>query len=316
MKTKDVIKRLQEVDPSGELDVSVGNIDIHFIDVEPGYYDGIQQVLIRDETCRYYNIVGGKFNSSQNKVVIHTHAISDFLFENPDGYVDYSGLPEYNKQSYKESLDKVREFSRDSSYKLELEYFQKHIRQRAAELSSELDDIDYYAKKFFDENLKYTDKIPEDIPFLGDSYVGRRNKQWMREVKIEHTGLQFILTLRRNDMDRARRFAGISDVALDSVYKYGLAKPGTFGYEANIVGTIEVLYLLDKGITDIELLAAASHNGWGDVARTYDDPVYLSNPAKKEKRLQLASTTYANLSEDEKEKDRVAVRALLQEYQK
>jgi hypothetical protein len=51
------------------------------------------------------------------------------------------------------------------------------------------------------------------------------------------------------------------------------------------------------------------------VATTYDDPIYATKPEKKENRMKLANTSYSDLSEDEKEKDRVVARSLLQAYQ-
>ena len=46
MKTKDLIKRLHECDPSGELDVCVDNEDINSVHAMEAYYDGKLQVLL------------------------------------------------------------------------------------------------------------------------------------------------------------------------------------------------------------------------------------------------------------------------------
>jgi hypothetical protein len=108
--------------------------------------------------------------------------------------------------------------------------------------------------------------------------------------------------LNESDLDH---YAQISDEALDNAYHYGRSKPGTFGYEAN------------KGSAKfaLEKIADAIHKGWASVATTYDDPIYAVKPEKKANRLNLADTHYSQLSEEEKEKDRVVARALLQAYQ-
>ena len=48
MKVKDLIKQLQELDPTGEIEVCVGNSDIIDISLFPAYYDGYLQVLKKD----------------------------------------------------------------------------------------------------------------------------------------------------------------------------------------------------------------------------------------------------------------------------
>jgi hypothetical protein len=184
MKTKELIKRLQEEDPSGELDVSVGNCDIHFVDCLPGYYDGCQQVLIRDENNKYYNIIGGKYNATKEKVMIHTLAFTDAIWEDHKLPIDYSDLDSERTARYKENDDKIRQEAADCDYRHELEYFTKHIKERAAEISGELNGIEDVAKDFFDKNLSPEDSFPKDISWKGESYVSQRNKQWLREIEI------------------------------------------------------------------------------------------------------------------------------------
>lgn len=50
MKTKDLIKQLQEIDPEGEMDVCINNEDISYIIANPSYYDGrLQKVTKRGD---------------------------------------------------------------------------------------------------------------------------------------------------------------------------------------------------------------------------------------------------------------------------
>jgi hypothetical protein len=107
------------------------------------------------------------------------------------------------------------------------------------------------------------------------------------------------------------QYAAVQSQALDAAYHYGISQPGTFGAAAGQSSAKAILSKIMNGITDIEKLAAASHIGWGRVAKTYDDPVYKEKPQKRETRLALANTPYKNLPEEEKEKDRVAARAIL-----
>ena len=112
------------------------------------------------------------------------------------------------------------------------------------------------------------------------------------------------------------KLAHASEKALDDAYGYGMSKPGSFGNACNLKSAERVLKLLEKGEDDIEVLADESHEGWADIAKTFDDPIYKERPEKKAKRLELANTSYKDLAEDEKEKDRVAARALLKTYKK
>ena len=194
MKTKKLIELLQKEDPTGELDVCVDNIDIHFVERLPAYYDGCQEVLIRDESSPYYNIVGAKYCMTGQKVKIHTLSIVHAIWTHYDMPIDYSNLTKDRAESYKAADDKHRKSARDCEYELELEYFIKHMRERAGAIYSNTEGIDDAAKKFFDENMSPKDPIPKDIPVLGDSYIGRRNKQWQREIDVTFDGWQWTLT--------------------------------------------------------------------------------------------------------------------------
>lgn len=68
MKTKELIRRLQEEDPTGELEVTVGKTDIYFIQTLPGYYDGCYQVLKRDQELegRCYSVIGAEVLCDSN----------------------------------------------------------------------------------------------------------------------------------------------------------------------------------------------------------------------------------------------------------
>lgn len=84
MKTADLVRLLQEADPSGELEVTVGKTDIWFLQVLPCYYDGYVEILKRDQTTEYYNVLGAEKRGHGYHVMIETHSIADMLNGDPD----------------------------------------------------------------------------------------------------------------------------------------------------------------------------------------------------------------------------------------
>ena len=112
------------------------------------------------------------------------------------------------------------------------------------------------------------------------------------------------------------QLAHISDKALDDAYHYGRSTPGAnFGWLANIQSAKAAKKLIDAGETDIEKISDAIHKGWNvTAAADYKGQLQLDTPTpedKKLKRAKLAMQSYAQLPEEEKEKDRVVARALL-----
>jgi hypothetical protein len=119
------------------------------------------------------------------------------------------------------------------------------------------------------------------------------------------------------------QLATISDEALDRAYHYGRSSPGnTFGWQANLKSAAFAKKIIDSGITDIEKISDAIHRGWNVTAQAFvknpmqfDDSKTMAPEklqAKLAQREKLMTQQYAQLPEDEKEKDRVVARALLQ----
>lgn len=108
MKTKELIRLLQEADPSGEIEVCVENEDIFFVEKAPAYWDGRLEILIRDESIKGYNVIGAKITSKGKKLRIRTLSIDDAIFESPDMPVEIDvGSPEMEKR-YKKAVRKWR----------------------------------------------------------------------------------------------------------------------------------------------------------------------------------------------------------------
>jgi hypothetical protein len=120
------------------------------------------------------------------------------------------------------------------------------------------------------------------------------------------------------------QLAAISDAALDAAYGYGRSSPGnTFGWQANLKSAAYAKQMIDRGVTDIEVISDAIHKGWNVTASAFvqdpdqfDDTEKLKAAGKLEAKLQqrekLMNVGYGQLPDDEQEKDRVVARALLQ----
>ena len=120
------------------------------------------------------------------------------------------------------------------------------------------------------------------------------------------------------------QLATISDEALDKAYGYGRSTPGnTFGWQANLKSAAYAKKMIDSGVTDIEAISDAIHKGWNVTAQAFvQNPDQFADTeklraagklqAKLDQRAKLMRQDYAQLADEEKEKDRVVARALLQ----
>ena len=113
-----------------------------------------------------------------------------------------------------------------------------------------------------------------------------------------------------------QELAIIIDIALNNTYNYGLTEPGNnFGWLANLESAKAAKQIILEGITDIELIASEVHEGWNSIALAdYNNELELDTPTtdeKKQSRYNLAILNYNQLSDEEKEKDRVVARAVL-----
>jgi hypothetical protein len=119
MKTKELIRLLQEADPSGEIECCVGNEDIYFVACEPAYYDGTLQVLIRDKSKKDYNIIGAEFRRDGYKIQFHCQSIEDAIYtaHEFDSELPVKILPEYPEDSIyynKRLVDQIERWRTES----------------------------------------------------------------------------------------------------------------------------------------------------------------------------------------------------------
>jgi hypothetical protein len=109
MKTKKLIAMLQEIDPSGEFEVCVDNLDIYFAEPLPAYWDGRLQLLIQDESKEpHYSIVGAKVTAVGTKIKLHTMGVEDVLWHDPDAPIDLSEANEANPSRWEKIIEEIR----------------------------------------------------------------------------------------------------------------------------------------------------------------------------------------------------------------
>jgi len=196
MKTKELIRQLQENDPSGELECCVANADIHFVSKYPAYWDGCLQVLSRDSKNKCYNIVGAKYISNGIKVVIFPLSISDAIFDNEDLPVEYDMEGEKLKR-YETLVEGFRQETKKICDAVVCESFIEYLKIRITPYGKDITDeeIAKAAEAFFENNLSHKDKMPPDImdKKVTDSYGNiayashndKRIDQWNREIELD-----------------------------------------------------------------------------------------------------------------------------------
>jgi hypothetical protein len=82
MKTSELIRLLQEADPSGDVECCIDNHDIYSVERWPAFYDGALEILIRDPSLRpYYEVIGGIIRRTGQKIRLRSlpleHAVWD-----------------------------------------------------------------------------------------------------------------------------------------------------------------------------------------------------------------------------------------------
>ena len=167
---------------------------------------------------------------------------------------------------------------------------------------------------------KYGKKGMDKLRAAGQKHASEKT---MQNIRAEYSDKEKPVTEVAGQLS-IQQLATISDEALDNAYKYGRSSPGnTFGWQANLKSAQFAKQMIDKGVTDIEAISDAIHKGWNVTAQAFvqnpdqfDDTAKLQTAGKLEAKLkqraELMKKNYSQLPEDEKEKDRVVARALLQ----
>jgi hypothetical protein len=94
MKSIDLIQKLRDIDPSGELEVVCGECDIWFLESLPAFYDGKLVTLIKDKAKEpFYNISGAKISTKGKKITLKLMGLGDVLIDNWSAKIDLSECP-------------------------------------------------------------------------------------------------------------------------------------------------------------------------------------------------------------------------------
>lgn len=95
MKGKNLISLLQEIDPTGEIEVCINNVDIFDIQGEPAYYDGCLQILEWDEHER---VIGVKVTSNGMKINLAPYSMYDAIDHDPDIPINLCSNADHHKE--------------------------------------------------------------------------------------------------------------------------------------------------------------------------------------------------------------------------
>lgn len=199
MKTKELIRLLQEEDPTGEVEVCVNNVDIYTLHTEPAYWDGSLQVLTRDESKKpYYNITGAKYVRTGKKIVLNPLSIRDVLWNDSDAVIDYSEVGNADTVfRYKEQDDKTRQAARDCEKRVEMDFFFAWVKKKAVDIhpGGDLEGLREEADYFFESNLSPDDPLKvlppqpdKDGHMWHPSVVDRRESGWNDTINVVWDG--------------------------------------------------------------------------------------------------------------------------------
>lgn len=202
MKSKELIKQLQEIDPTGEEEVCVDNVDIFTLTSKPAYWDGRLQLLIRDpKLVDCYDVIGAKYVVGGSKIVISPMSVTDVLWDDPEAFIDYSelekGMP-YSVDRYRVADDATRKVSRNVTLKVEMDAFYRWVKKKAEEIRPGGDECRGTSDYFFEKHLHVDDPV-KDIPpkkevkdgqeyTIYPSWNERREAMWNETIEVYWRG--------------------------------------------------------------------------------------------------------------------------------
>lgn len=169
MKTKELIAKLQEVDPSGELHCCIGNIDIGSIYASVGYWDGCYQVLNYDNKGE---IISAEYKSNGYKVVIRTYSIFDVIFDNANIPILFDS--DYAKEHYGHLVERYKKSAVDIHNSCYKDLFIRWAKEKYSDYEEV--ETENCAIQFFDLKLKDTyNNIPEGEGSVADRFYSLWN---------------------------------------------------------------------------------------------------------------------------------------------
>ena len=250
------------------------------------------------------------------------------------GAVKKAGSAVLNKLGHDDDTELLKKIQKDAGIPAHAQHGKPNMGHSKDEERLEEDDIEESGLQAYLGNKKYG---KDGMDALRDAGQKHASEKTMQNIRAKYSSKEKVAeeeSLTSNNPGgipegqgqqlSVQQLATISDEALDNAYHYGRSTPGnTFGWQANLKSAQYAKQMIDKGVTDIEAISDAIHKGWNVTAQAFvqnpqqfDDTAKLQAAGKLEAKLQqraeLMKKNYSQLPEEEKEKDRVVARALLQ----
>jgi hypothetical protein len=116
MKSGELVKILQELDPTGKVEVTGTGGDIYFLD----YEDGFPFILVHNEALKgkCYSIIGGKFDSPPlGHIYMHQMNMDDVLLDNIDAPItSYGGYHDDAIAKARKEAKQIHNYVKRHSY--------------------------------------------------------------------------------------------------------------------------------------------------------------------------------------------------------
>lgn len=109
MKTKELIKRLQELDPEGDMEISIDNHDIYQVELHHAGENGMLSRIISNDNGR---VIGAKVIDKGLKISLSYLTIEDLIWNDPDLPVQIDVASEEAREDWEEVISSIREEAR------------------------------------------------------------------------------------------------------------------------------------------------------------------------------------------------------------
>jgi len=224
MKTKELVKFLNELDPNGDCEVCIENADIERLDILPAYYDGrIKVITERDE---HFWPTKTKVTGAGTKINLYRHDWQDMfrtmLYEQGEEYIVDHGEGAAGQKGYN-WLDAdviASKFKLTIIAENDIEWYcddpkRKHIKEERLNLckflrTKYIDYISEYLNEYIKTSGHFKSKkiqntaltlvkkckeveFPLEVFRHGEDYVINRNANWMGyEFRIDKDGKFYV----------------------------------------------------------------------------------------------------------------------------
>lgn len=216
MKTNDLIKLLQEADPTGEFEVCIENSDIERYDILPAYYDG--RISVIKERDKHFRPLRTEVTGSGTKLNLFRHDWSetfiDSILDNNEEYIVDSGSGAIGQEGYNwmnadvlsrkikmtiiaENISNVKDV--DKLIELTTNLRRKYVNFITEKLTDYIKTSGHFKSKLMSVTAtKLVEKcgeigFPLEVFRFGVNTVNNRNASWIGyEFQINDKGIFFV----------------------------------------------------------------------------------------------------------------------------